>query len=43
MYYASVFVAPKKETAVFVVANAGGDDAKEACADGVKAFLEVLP
>lgn len=42
MYYAHVLWVPKRDGALFVVANAGGEAAEQALTDGMKALLEIL-
>jgi hypothetical protein len=42
MYYANIIWAPKRETAFFVVSNAGSENSKDAVTDAMKALLEAF-
>ncbi|MFN0007127.1 MAG: serine hydrolase domain-containing protein [Planctomycetota bacterium] len=42
MWYCTVKMAPKKDFAVLLATNQGGDDAKEACDEAANAMIEVV-
>jgi len=43
MWYAVVTLAPRRDLAVLVATNAGGDPASKACQEAIKALAEIVP